>query len=407
MKMVKGRSIGTVQETILQNELNRIRETYSFRLGLLLTEAFVRRPWKIPLLPFLFLKMNIDFIRSAKHRRGSFEGSTFGFDENCLLIMTTSEGGVSATERAISIAKSWITNPQRRIVVVSTNEHLNSMKISGVSLYHIPDPKAHREISTSEWNETCANVVRGAIETHRPIAFIFQGTYPYRGVLNAIGISPGLNSTWLRPENINLKLVQKGEGVFTRILSFEELTEEEDATISTITSAERTTAASNLVLVGTGYGQHHQRDRLPKQLNRALIQNTLHRFVFPKNADTGNLSRVKFDHWDTIIGHSEFNSLCAAITRDDLHLVKALRRQGVPTLCLIDNQTGLATLRKLQRIAEAGGLFITNIEDNAEFNLYHHALLDQAWNDSIRSNRSIGPTDDWGRLIEKCLAREV
>ena len=32
---------------VLAEELSRIRSTYSFQLGLLITESFVRKPWKI------------------------------------------------------------------------------------------------------------------------------------------------------------------------------------------------------------------------------------------------------------------------------------------------------------------------------------------------------------------------
>ena len=50
-----------MREHQLSKELERIRSTYSFNLGLLLTEAFVRKPWKLPLLPFSFIKLNLDF----------------------------------------------------------------------------------------------------------------------------------------------------------------------------------------------------------------------------------------------------------------------------------------------------------------------------------------------------------
>ena len=56
----------TLKERQLSNELARIRSTYSFNLGLLLTEAFVRKPWKLPLLPFLFIQLNINFLKNKR-----------------------------------------------------------------------------------------------------------------------------------------------------------------------------------------------------------------------------------------------------------------------------------------------------------------------------------------------------
>ena len=50
--MKKGRSNFSATEYSAQRELARIRNTFSFRFGLLVTESFVRKPWLIPLFPF-------------------------------------------------------------------------------------------------------------------------------------------------------------------------------------------------------------------------------------------------------------------------------------------------------------------------------------------------------------------
>ena len=56
----------TVRERQLSDELQRIRSTYSFQLGLLLTETFARKPWRIPLFPILFVALNLRFLRQRK-----------------------------------------------------------------------------------------------------------------------------------------------------------------------------------------------------------------------------------------------------------------------------------------------------------------------------------------------------
>ena len=391
---------GTVREAILQNEIDRIRRTYSFKLGLLLTDSFVRRPWMIPLLPFTFLKMNYDYILS---RNNSEEGeSTAGIEGNCLMIMTTSEEGAAASDRAISIAKAWNTSPDRKIVVVSTNELLTSMAIKGVSLYQIPDPKTHRDISTTEWNETCANVLKRAIETHRPFSFIFQGTYPYRGVLNAISISPNLNSIWLRPEDTDEELIRKNERAFSSILTLEQINGMGDTKTSDVDEPLGKRTPSDLILVATGYNRHSERDRLPKILDRKLSGNADYRFVFPKNADVGNIPLMRIERWDTILDHEEFVNLKAAITRSDLHLVKELRRCGVPTLCIIESDTPSTTIKRLQREAMSGGLFVTYMSNSDEINLFLNALFNSEWNGTILSRGREGAESDWYELFQHC-----
>ena len=59
----------TVRERQLSDEVIRIRGTYSFQLGLLLTETFIRKPWRIPLLPLTFLALNIRFLRQRNERK--------------------------------------------------------------------------------------------------------------------------------------------------------------------------------------------------------------------------------------------------------------------------------------------------------------------------------------------------
>ena len=59
-------SRATIRERMLSEELTRIRSTYSFRLGLLLTDAMFRKPWMIPLLPFTFMALNVRYIRERK-----------------------------------------------------------------------------------------------------------------------------------------------------------------------------------------------------------------------------------------------------------------------------------------------------------------------------------------------------
>ena len=385
----------TVREAKLQAELHRIRNTYSFRLGLLITDSIVRRPWMIILFPFTFLKMNVDYFREKKNNERGASISLQRVDNNCLMLITASEEGISASERTISIAKSWLNEQGRKIVVISTNENLTSMTIQGVSLYQIPDPKIHREISTSEWNETCANVVRGAIETHAPLSVIFDGTYPYRGVLNALSISNEQKKIWIYPDNTDKKIISRTKNIFNKKIPQSEF----NILDTKITESKR--EPSNQILVATGYGIHPQRDRINKTVERRLEAESNFCFVFPKNANHGTIPSSIVSNWNKIIGHPDFSNLRAAIICDDYNLAFNCCNYNVPTLCLVNKNTPLDQIKKLNEMSDIGGLFIADNSDKLAINLFLSALLDDSWNNSI-SRREINstPLSKWNTLLE-------
>ena len=72
----------SLRERVLAEELTRIRSTYSFQLGLLITESFVRKPWKILLFPFSFLALNMRFVRSRRQEKQANAEVTPGLDSN-------------------------------------------------------------------------------------------------------------------------------------------------------------------------------------------------------------------------------------------------------------------------------------------------------------------------------------
>ena len=93
--MKKDHSNFSATEYSAQRELSRIRNTFSFRFGLLVTESFVRKPWLIPLFPFRFI--GLFFSKSEplqieyKNKRGP---ETF-------IMFSTSEEGPSSAVRAL------------------------------------------------------------------------------------------------------------------------------------------------------------------------------------------------------------------------------------------------------------------------------------------------------------------
>ena len=401
-RMTKGQP-NTVRETFLQLELDRIRSTYSFRLGLLLTESIIRKPWMIIFLPLTFLKMNYEYFHDRKNSKLSEKDSAILGGSNCLMLITASEEGVSASERTISIAKSWLKQKDHKVVVVSTNENLTSMTIQGVSHYQIPDPKTHRDISTSEWNDTCANVVKGAIETHIPFAVVFDGTYPYRGILNALTISLHQKKIWLRPDIIDAEVVTRTKDIFDNIITQSEISDNIKSIDPRIIDNSKPRKPSEKILVATGYGRHQLRDKVNKFVNKRLENEMNHTFVFPKNGNTGTIPNGNVEFWDKLMGHSEFPNLKAAIISDDINFASTCCNLGIPTICIIEPSTPFNVKEKLNKIADAGNLLIAESTDPSEINLYLNAIFDPGWVDEITQRTSIDVNSGWQNLFNICM----
>ena len=92
----------SLRERVLAEELARIRSTCSFQLGLLITESFARKPWKIPLFPFALVALNLRFLRSRREARQINAEIVPGLDNTCVFLISTSEEGVSSAERTQS-----------------------------------------------------------------------------------------------------------------------------------------------------------------------------------------------------------------------------------------------------------------------------------------------------------------
>ena len=115
----------TMKERQLSDELDRIRKTYSFNLGLLLTESFVRKPWKLLILPFSFLKLNIDFLRNRNVMKKELEERRFAVNPDCILLFSTTEEGLASLERCSLIAQEWMNKGERKAIFISSHPSAN------------------------------------------------------------------------------------------------------------------------------------------------------------------------------------------------------------------------------------------------------------------------------------------
>ena len=383
----------SLEEAKLRNELTRIRNTYSFNLGLLITESFFRKPWKIILFPLLFLKMNLEYIKNkATHKVTNNIDYKSAFNDNCLLIFVASEGGMAACERAKELADNWLEKYENHLVIVTSNTGLTGFNMNNVSLYMLPDPKSKDNISTREWNKSCENTLFRAIYTHLPSKFIFDGPYPYRGVVNAIDSASGLKSIWIHSERTSKEIIQKRVSHFTEIKKLSYVSEE---TPQHEIKKRNYHALTNKILLATEYGYHETNKKSPGQILKYISNYDGVELIGTKFSVGENYADQFSQLLDNVIDNPELESLQAAIVSDNLDLIARLHSLMVPTLCILHKNTSSEVKDMILRLANSGSLFVTSWDSKEEIKLYIEALLNREWNLAISQRGSIKSTYDY------------
>jgi len=385
----------TVQEQILQNELTRIRSTYSFRLGLLLTDSFVRKPWLLPLLPFTFIKMNIDFLKNRKQLNNSSINLEYDIDRNCLLLFPTSEEGMAVVERAKSIANEWINNG-KKVVIISTNELMEENVPQGAIFYSLTDPKNIPKEERTAWNAKCANMISNVIELHRPLSVVFDGPYPYRGLINTINIKLNVVWAWLRIEDSESDSISEQMESFslTYFGSANEFFSSKHKRV------EVNTSHSNKVLLALDYDKKKVKNwtkysSLISKLNKEKVE-----FVIPSSSTLDLPLLSATETWPSISTSPRLSSLFAAIVGCDSLLVSKLVSNGIPTICITDKNGGFIE-DKLKFESVNYPLIVIDSENESELDLALSTILNNQSNEAMRNMPIYISSRDWSSLFEQ------
>ena len=383
----------SLEEAKLRYELTRIRNTYSFNLGLLITESLFRKPWKIILFPYLFVKMNLQYIKnkaSQKAPKNIDYKSTF--NDNCLLIFVASEGGMAACERAKELADNWLEKYEHHLVIVTSNTGLIGFNKNNVSLYTLPDPKSKDTISTREWNKSCENTLFRAIYTHLPSRFIFDGPYPYRGVVNAIDAANGLKSIWIHSERTNKETIQKRVSHFTEI---KKLSYESEKSPQHEVKKRNYHALTNKILLATEYGYHETNKKSPNLILKYISNYDGVQLIGTRFSVDENYANQFTQLLDNVIDNPELKNLQAAIVSDNFDLIARLHSLMIPTLCILHKNTSNEVKEMIVKLSKSGSIFVTDWNSKSEIKLYIEALLNREWNLSISQRGSIKSTYDY------------
>ena len=188
----------------LEREINRLRLSPSLRLGEHITKA-MRLPWRAPFLiitlPSLMLMIGFEMLGKRKALVGK-ELSRYNIGksgQNTILMFPTNGIGFGHFTRMLATAKRMKkTDPSLEIIFFTTMPTLHILKEYGIPSHHVSGANYFRYIDSAKWNALIEEQLVICLEIHQPSMFVFDGAFPYRGMLRAISAFNGLDKVWMR-----------------------------------------------------------------------------------------------------------------------------------------------------------------------------------------------------------------
>lgn len=190
------------RELLLRRELNRIRASISFRLGLHLTKA-IRRPWRLPFLifsvPYVMFILGLEMVGLRPTSASSSIIEQDAPPRNCIVFFPTNGVGFGHFTRMFAVAQRYKKkDPNCEIIFFTTMPTLHLLYAEGYPTYHLAGAKKFQGMGSSPWNTVLEEMLTLVLDTHRPQTFVFDGAFPYRGMLNTIRNHSSIKKVWVR-----------------------------------------------------------------------------------------------------------------------------------------------------------------------------------------------------------------
>ena len=190
-----------------EREIRRLRNSVSFQLGLHLTNA-IRRPWRLLILPISFpiFAFNLGLKRLGKRsmheQLPSAEASSEERNHSIVLFPTNGVGFGHFT-RMYAVARTLRKqDPTLEIIFFTPMPTLHILYSDQFPTYHLAGRYKHADMTPTQWNGLVEDMLHLVFEAHRPKWFMFDGAFPYRGMLNAIAAQPTMEKWWMRRGSI-------------------------------------------------------------------------------------------------------------------------------------------------------------------------------------------------------------
>jgi len=192
-----------------RRELSRIKNSASYQISRHLSNS-VKNPLKIPLLTFSLPNLIYRIFRQKIGKISVDEDhysplQSINNPRDCIVLFPTNGVGFGHFTRLLAIAEQIRMESTKPLDIVffTTMPTLHILANAGFPCYHLPGRYRYDSMEANVWNSLCEEMLHLIFSLHRPKAFIFDGAYPYRGMLNAIKSYPDdMLKVWLRKGSI-------------------------------------------------------------------------------------------------------------------------------------------------------------------------------------------------------------
>ena len=184
----------------MEREIRRLRNTASFRIGLHLTKS-VSNPLRLIALPISF---PIFCFMLVLERIGKLAKPKFHEEEvvlkrqHSIVLFPTNGVGFGHFTRLYALAQHLRSRDEDlEIVFFTPMPTLHIPYSENFLTYHLAGRYKHQNLPANQWNALTEEMLRLVLEIHRPKWFVFDGAFPYRGMLDAINSEPA-KKIWIR-----------------------------------------------------------------------------------------------------------------------------------------------------------------------------------------------------------------
>ena len=354
---MKNKSKFSASEYSAQQELSRIRNTFSFRFGLLVTESFVRKPWLILLFPFRLISLFFNKPKVSLIDYPNLSG------KESYILFSTSEEGISSVERAL-VRGAYLESQGYKVIQVCSSRQ-GSVILENFNLYALTDPKNKSAVkSATEWNETCLNFLHQIVMSNNVKVLEFDGPYPYRGLLNLMKIHPHVKMVWRR-------LSTKPPTVLEHIDAFDRI-EFKEIELKDFSKPEKPVVFGSdepkSILMGLGYDQREGAAKGTNVVLQRLKQNSRHQVIVYEHLHISKkaLHPLPMVKWGSSTSKILSENIQFAIVPPDPFLLDALSTRGIPTLIICQKHVSTDILASLRTSAFTQPISVLRNPDNEE-----------------------------------------
>jgi len=119
--------------------------------------------------------------------------------KNAIVLFPTNGVGFGHFTRMYSVAREMRRqDPEMEIIFFTTMPTLHIPYVDDFATYHLAGKYKHNDMDSSTWNMLVEEMLTLVLETHNPKFFMFDGAFPYRGMLNSIYGREEITRIWMR-----------------------------------------------------------------------------------------------------------------------------------------------------------------------------------------------------------------